>query len=580
LTTSDSTQTDRIGRDGFQSTCSGKTSPGGGFPGTHYYKTYTFANTAGAPRCYTVTINAGLNGPGDIESVAYDQTYDPTNLSANYLGDSGISGLGTTVDKASYSFTVPAQHNFVVVVNTTGTTTAMDGTASSHFSGTVSGFVNNTAGPGPCAGAPTPTPTATPTPTVAPTSTPTATPTVTVSPTATPTPAPQPKSEVEFTSATYKVEENAGKVVLTLNRSGDVTDEAQVHYATADGTAKAGSDYSAKSGDVVFPARSSSAKITIPIINDNVPEGTERFTVKLTPTGSAGVGSQGTANVDIIDDDGPTPTPSPTATPTPSGSPAQLLNISTRAQVLAGDNRLIGGFIVKGQQSKRVLLLAKGPSLNVGGTPVPGRISDPTLELHGDKGVLLKANDDWKDSPERQQIEATGLAPKDDHESAILISLAPGLYTGIVSGKNEATGLALVEVYDLGADVDSVLANISTRGLVGTGDNVMIGGFIAGNHTGATKVLIRGLGPSLVGKVADPLADPVLELHDADGTTLATNDNWKDSPDRAAIEATGIPPSNDLESAILHSVSKAKYTAVLRGKASVGVALVEIYNLR
>jgi hypothetical protein len=153
LTTSDSTQTDRIGRDGRPSTCSGKASPGGGFTGTHYYKTYTFTNTAGAPRCYTVTINAGLNGPGDIESVAYDTTYDPTNISTNYLGDTGISGLGTTIDKASYSFTVPAGHNFVVVVNTTGSTTS-GSTASSQFSGTVSGFINNTAGPGDCASVP------------------------------------------------------------------------------------------------------------------------------------------------------------------------------------------------------------------------------------------------------------------------------------------------------------------------------------------------------------------------------------------------------------------------------------------
>jgi hypothetical protein len=149
LMTSDSTQTDRIGRDGRPSTCSGKASPGGGFTGTHYYKTYTFTNTSGAARCYTVTINAGLNGPGDIESVAYDQTYDPTSISTNYLGDTGISGLGTTVDKATYSFTVPAGHNFVVVVNTAGSTTSGT-TASSQFSGTVSGFINNTAGPGDC----------------------------------------------------------------------------------------------------------------------------------------------------------------------------------------------------------------------------------------------------------------------------------------------------------------------------------------------------------------------------------------------------------------------------------------------
>jgi hypothetical protein len=145
ITTSDATQTDRIGRDGRPSTCSGKASPGGGFAGTHYYKTYTFTNTSGAARCYTVTINAALNGPGDIESVAYDQVYDPTNIDTNFLGDSGISGLGTTVDHASYSFTVPAGHAFVVVVNSAGTT------ASSQFSGTVSGFINNNAGPGDCA---------------------------------------------------------------------------------------------------------------------------------------------------------------------------------------------------------------------------------------------------------------------------------------------------------------------------------------------------------------------------------------------------------------------------------------------
>lgn len=139
LMTSDTTQQDRVGRNQIPSTCSGKAPPGGGFPGTKYYETYTFTNTAGAPRCYTVTINAALGGPGDIQSVAYDQVYDPANLSANYLGDSGISGLGTTVDKATYSFTVPAGNNFVVVVNTTGSATS--GTiASSPFSGTSLGL--------------------------------------------------------------------------------------------------------------------------------------------------------------------------------------------------------------------------------------------------------------------------------------------------------------------------------------------------------------------------------------------------------------------------------------------------------
>ena len=185
LTADDPTQADRIGRDGRPSPCGGKASPGGGFPGMHRYETYTFTNTAGAPRCYTVTINAQLGGPGDIESVAYDQVYDPANIDTNYLGDSGISGLGTTVAQASYSFTVPAGHNFVIVVNGTGDN------FSSPFSGTVSGFIDNTAGPGDCATIPSPTPTATATATASATATATSTPTATATFTPTPTPTPR-----------------------------------------------------------------------------------------------------------------------------------------------------------------------------------------------------------------------------------------------------------------------------------------------------------------------------------------------------------------------------------------------------
>jgi hypothetical protein len=144
LTTSDLTQSDRLGRDGQPSGCGGKGCPGGGFAGTKYYKTYTFRNEGGAPACFTVTINAALGGAGDIESAAYLNSYNPANLCQNYLGDSGVVGLGTTIPNVSYSFTVPANSNFVVVVNTTGTTT------SSVFSGTVSGFFDSTPGPGPC----------------------------------------------------------------------------------------------------------------------------------------------------------------------------------------------------------------------------------------------------------------------------------------------------------------------------------------------------------------------------------------------------------------------------------------------
>ena len=248
--------------------------------------------------------------------------------------------------------------------------------------------------------------------------------------------------------------------------------------------------------------------------------------------------------------------------------------------MLTGDNILIGGFIITGSDSKRVALFAKGPSLNSGSGPVPGRLADPFLELHDGDGNLVTMNDNWKDSPQRAEIENDGLAPSDDKESAILQTLTPGNYTALVRGVNNTTGIALVEAYDLARGVNSILANISSRSRVDTGDNVMIGGFITGNNSAATKVLVRAIGPSLNGKVPNALDDPILELHDASGTTIETNDNWKDSPERAEIEASGIAPTNDLESAILRTVPPANYTAIVRGKNGPGVGVVEIYNLR
>ena len=243
------------------------------------------------------------------------------------------------------------------------------------------------------------------------------------------------------------------------------------------------------------------------------------------------------------------------------------------------DNVLIGGFIITGSDAKKVLLLAKGPSVNSGGTPVPGRLADPTLELHDGNGALT-TNDNWKDSPQKTEIENSGLAPTDDKESAILQTLTPGNYTAIVRGKDNSTGIALVEAYDLNTAANSILANISTRGFVETGDNALIGGFIAGNQSGSTRILVRAIGPSLKSKLPNALDDPVLELHDRNGATIATNDNWKDNQ-RTEIEATGIPPTNDLESAIVRTLPPAAYTAIVRGKDNTtGIGLVEIYNIK
>jgi len=260
-----------------------------------------------------------------------------------------------------------------------------------------------------------------------------------------------------------------------------------------------------------------------------------------------------------------------TAAPTPTPGPPTFANISTRLNVGVGDNVLIGGFIITGSQSKAILIRAIGPSL-----PLSGTLADPVLQLFDSSGHFIAMNDNWRDSANAQHIINSGLPPDNDSEAAILKTLSPGAYTAIVAGVNNTTGLALVEVYDIDSAVDSKLANISTRGLVQTGDDVMIGGIIVQGDT-STNVLIRAIGPSL--PLSGTLSDPILDLHSANGDVIASNDNWKDTQ-QTEIEATEIPPSNDAESAILMSLAPGAYTAIVQGKnASTGIALVEAYQL-
>ncbi len=268
------------------------------------------------------------------------------------------------------------------------------------------------------------------------------------------------------------------------------------------------------------------------------------------------------------------------------GPPPTLLNISTRLRVLTGDKVLIGGFIITGNVSKKVIIRAIGPSLTASG--ISGALSDPTLELHDSSGATIH-NDDWQTTiisdfvtDQSGEIRDSGLAPLDPHESAMIVHLIPGAYTAVVRGKNDGTGVALVDAYDLDPAATSTLANISTRGFVDTGDNVMIGGFIVGGQN-PHRVIVRAIGPSLL--VPGALGDPTLELHDGSGTTIATNDNWKTRPDgtsqQAEIEATTIPPTNDFESALVQTLPPGNYTAIVRGKNSTtGVGLVEVYNLQ
>ena len=252
-----------------------------------------------------------------------------------------------------------------------------------------------------------------------------------------------------------------------------------------------------------------------------------------------------------------------------------LLNISTRLRVLGGDNALIAGFIITGTDPKTVIIRGIGPSL--GAVGLQGAMADPTLELHKGDGGLLTSNDNWRDDQEAEII-ATGIPPSDDLEAAIVSTLNPGTYTAVLRGQNDATGIAVVEAYDLSVGSKATLANISTRGFVDTGDNILIGGFIVGVVD--ARVIVRAIGPSLAQSVSGTLPDPTLELHNSNGTTVAFNDNWKDTQ-RTEIEATTIPPSNDLESAIVQTIPPGAYTAVVRGtNNTTGIAVVEAYQLQ
>jgi hypothetical protein len=258
-------------------------------------------------------------------------------------------------------------------------------------------------------------------------------------------------------------------------------------------------------------------------------------------------------------------------------APSGVVNISTRLQIGTGENVLIGGFIITGNAPKVVIVRALGPS-----TGVPGALQDPTLELHDSAGHPPLLNDNWKDTQE-QIIRDTGIPPADDRESAIVIGLDPGPYTAIVAGKNGTTGIGLVEVYDLGtASLDpsgnAKFAQISTRGTVLTGNNVMIGGFIISGQ--ATRVIVRAIGPDLNGVVPGALQDTTLELHNGAGTTIASNDDWRSDQEQEII-LTGVPPADNRESAIVATLSAGPYTAIVRGKNSTtGVALVEVYALQ
>jgi hypothetical protein len=262
------------------------------------------------------------------------------------------------------------------------------------------------------------------------------------------------------------------------------------------------------------------------------------------------------------------------------GEHPQLFNISTRLHVGAGESVGIGGFIITGLAPKKVFLRALGPSLQASG--LNNVLMDPILELHDAAGGLLLANDNWRDdTASASELTTIGLTPADDAESALVITLLPGRYTAIVRGSDGTSGTALVEAYDGDLAADSQLANISTRGFVGTNDDVMIGGFIIRENGQANgRVVIRAIGPSLSAfGITGALQDPFLELKDANGSTLISNDDWPESQEME-ISQTGLAPTDLRESALVISLPDGNYTAILSGKRNAtGVAVVEVYGV-
>jgi hypothetical protein len=246
-------------------------------------------------------------------------------------------------------------------------------------------------------------------------------------------------------------------------------------------------------------------------------------------------------------------------------------------RVEAGDNVLITGFIVEGNANKRVIIRGIGPSLADFGVTDP--LLDPILELNASDGSVIATNDNWPGNSNAVEMVTAGLAPSNPNESALLLSVAPGSYTAVLRGKGGSTGIGLIEVYDLDGDGPAKVVNISTRGFVLTGDNVMIGGLIiAGNRP--SQIVVLGIGPSLGNfGVHDVLADPLLELRDSNGALIQANNDWRDTQE-AALQNTGLAPTNNLESAILASLAPGNYTVTVKGAdGGTGNGLVEVYAL-
>ncbi|MFL6536871.1 MAG: peptidylprolyl isomerase, partial [Chthoniobacterales bacterium] len=292
--------------------------------------------------------------------------------------------------------------------------------------------------------------------------------------------------------------------------------------------------------------------------------------------------SVGTATINVTATDLDGASVSQSFNVTVNAAPARLTNISSRALCSTGDNVLIGGFIVAGGSSKTVIMRALGPSLaqfNVQNT-----IADPGVSLH-DTQSTLASNDNWASGANAELITDLGRKPDADSEAALFATVPSGAtdtsYTAIMQNNAGTLGVGIMEIYDLDSGPGSVLRNLSSRGVVGTGDNIMIGGFIIGGD-GTRRIVVRAVGPTLAQfGVPDSLPNPTLDLFDGNGNKMTSNDDWQTNPDAAEIQGYGKNPSDPREAAIIATLPAGSYTALLRGTGDkpTGNALLELFDV-
>ncbi|HKP03848.1 MAG TPA: hypothetical protein VJU77_10885 [Chthoniobacterales bacterium] len=381
----------------------------------------------------------------------------------------------------------------------------------------------------------------------------------------------------------------AGAKLVVLNF--DVTDLSYVYSITGQLTASCSCGRQAlakltRGATTIFDVRAGVDNPPSVAISKTgtLPPGNYTLSVEIDTEAFGGVGTGGHASssgrFNFALDQAPTPTPTPTTTATPTPTPGavtQAVNLSTRLLVGTGDNVGIGGFIITGSEPKQVLLRGIGPSL--AGAGIANPLADPVLELHGPDSFVTVTNNNWRETQEAA-INATGIAPHHDLESAILVTLDPGSYTAILKGNGATSGVALVEVYGVGAST-SKLANISTRAFVSTGNDIVIAGFILGGGSSNPRIILRGLGPSLAASGISPvLADPTLDLRDSQGALLISNNNWQDTATEPPVFGTGLEPTHLLEAATGATLPPGAYTALLSGvDGGTGLGLVEVYDL-